>query len=156
MTDTAQGKILDAYKALLESYPALAGETIISDRSPDDAIADEEVPCIVIWSEAWRFQDSPDQGHVIHDMLINFDVIETTASAGSINRRAQEKVAHIIAAVGTDPVLGSRIQEFDAIDVAPPIDNGKTLGGTSLQAKVRFYTPRWDHFTIAGISGDTF
>lgn len=148
MTDTAQAKVLDALKDLIEGYSALSTETVFSDRSPEDAIDAEDVPCIVLSSEAWGFQDSPQQGHVRHTMLVNFDVIETSATAGTINRKAQEKIAHIIAAVGTDPTLDDLIEEFDAIDVAPPMDNGKSIGGSSLQARVTFYTPRWDHFTI--------
>lgn len=155
MTDTAQAKIIDAMKDVLEGYAPITMPVIV-DRSPEEAIDESEVPCIVISSEAWGFRDSPSQGHVIHTMLVNFDVIDTTAAVGSINRRAQETVAHIIAAVGTDPVLGNRIEEFDPVDVAPPMDNGKAIGGTSLQVRVTFYTPRWDHFTIAGISGETF
>lgn len=148
MTDTAQAKVLDAFKALIEGYTALSAIPVFSDRSPDDAIESGEVPCIVLSCEYWRFEDSPQQGQVIHTMLVNFDVIETQATVGTVNRKAQDRIAHIIAAVGTDPTLDDLIEEFDPIDVAPPMDNGKAIGGSSLQARVTFYTPRWDHFTI--------
>ena len=148
MTDTAQGQILDAFGDLLRDYPDLAEENIITDRSPEEAIADEETPCTVIYCEAWRFDDAPMQGQTRHDMLINFECIETSANVGIISRANQARIAHIVAALHGDPTLGGRLEDCRPIDVAPPMDNGKSIGGASLQVAIRFYTPLGDHFTI--------
>lgn len=158
MPDTAQAKILDAYKALVEGYAPLAGKSVITDRSPEEAIEDAELPAIVIYFEAWDFRDAPELGQSmeLHTALINFDVIETSANVGFVSRRNAETIAHINAAVQTDPVLGGRIEDFRGMNVAPPMDNGKSVGGASLQAAIRFYTPLRDHFTIVGIGGETF
>lgn len=75
---------------------------------------------------------------------------------GVISRSAQERIAFILAAIGTDPTLGLRIEDIDERDVAPPMDNGKSVGGASLQVVCTFYTPRRDHFTIIGVGGDLF
>ncbi|WP_054944168.1 hypothetical protein [Novosphingobium sp. KN65.2] len=156
MADTAQGKIIDAFKALFEADSDLSGIGIITDRSPDEAIADEEIPCIVISTEAWGFQNDFSQGQTRHELLINFEYIESSANVGIIGRKAQEVIAYMLAAIGSDPTLGGRLEDFDERDVAPPMDNGKSIGGSSLQGLCTFYTPRRDHFTIVGVGGATF
>lgn len=156
MPDTAQAKIIGAYAALLSGYAPLTGKTIITDRSPEDAIDREETPAIVIYPQAWSFDASPEQGQTIHEMLLNFDVIESSADVGIIGRAAQEAIANIIGAIHSDRVLGNRLEDAQEIDVAPPTDNGKSVGGASLQIKVQFITPRGDHFTILGLGGATF
>jgi len=148
MTDTAQGQILDAYGVLLGGWPGLDGETIFTDRSPEDAIDAEETPCTVIYCEAWRFDDAPMQGQTRHDMVLNFECIETSAHVGIVSRANQARIAQVVAALHSDPTLGGRLENCRPVDVAPPMDNGKSVGGASLQVLIRFYTPLGDHFTI--------
>lgn len=153
---TAQGKIIDAYAELLEGYTDLAGKTVITDRSRDDPLATEDLDAIVIYAEAWDFDDDDRQGQTIHRMLLNFDVLSDGAVHGAINRANQETIAHIVAAIHSDPVLGGRLEDARALNVAPPVDNGKSVGGASLQVALTFYTPLGDHFTIVGAGGTTF
>ncbi|MGF7152617.1 hypothetical protein [Novosphingobium gossypii] len=152
---TAQSKIVDAFAALLRAFPDLSGTPVYTERDPDDGLdADTELACIVISVENWTFQNDYSQGQSRHRMVVNFDYLETSARAGQVSRAAMEKVAFILAAIGTDPTLGGRLEDFDERDVAPPMDNGKSIGGSSLQGVCAFYTPRRDHFTIIGVGGD--
>lgn len=157
MADTAEGKIIDAYKALLEAYGALSGETFFADRSPDDAFdEDNDLPCWVIFTEAWDFDQSEYQGQTRHDMLVNFERLETSANVGVVSRANQEKIAHVIAAIHSDRTLGGRLESSEELNVAPPAENGRGVGGASLQVRCVFYTPRGNHFTIVGQGGATF
>lgn len=154
---TAQTKIVGAFAILFRGYAPLVGVPVHTDRAPDDGFdAETELPCIVITVEAWRFENDFSQGQTRHTMIVNFDVLETSAQVGVISRSAQERLAYLLAAIGTDPTLGSRLEDIDERDVAPPMDNGKSVGGASLQVACTFYTPRRDHFTIIGVGGDTF
>ncbi|HUD29726.1 MAG TPA: hypothetical protein VMQ93_12695 [Novosphingobium sp.] len=154
---TAQTKIVEAFAALFRAYPPLIGIPVETERGPDDTYDGEtELPRIVITVEAWRFENDASQGQTRHSMTINFDVLETSAQVGVISRSAQERIAFILAAIGTDPTLGLRLEDIDERDVAPPMDNGKSVGGASLQVVCTFYTPRRDHFTIIGVGGDLF
>lgn len=156
MPDSAQGKILDAFAALYGGYAPLDDITVITDRSPDEAITGEELPCIVIGCEGWRFDPDMEPGSTFHTMILNFDFLETSANVGIVSRRAQEVIAYMLAAIGTDPTLGGRLEDIQEIDVAPPMDNGKSVGGSSLQCICTFRTPRRDHFTIIGVGGAEF
>jgi len=154
---TAQTKIVEAYAALFRGYAPLAAMPVETDRDPDDGLdADTELDCLVISVESWTFQNDFSQGQTRHRMVLNFDYLETSARAGKVSRAAMEKIALVLEAIGSDPVLGGRIEDFDERDVAPPMDNGKSIGGSSLQGVVTFYTPRRDHFTIIGVGGDLF
>ena len=157
MMDTAEGKILNALETLLAEWPELTGRKIITDRIPDDALYPAvDLPAIVIYAEAWSFGASYEQGQTRHDMLINFECIETTAHVGVVSRENQACIAHIIAALHSDRTLGGRLEDMQERDVAPPMDNGRSVGGASLQIGVQFHTPRGDHFTIVGQGGDVF
>lgn len=157
MPDTAQTKIITAFAQLLGGYGPLADVSIITDRAPEEAVEAEEMPCIVIFCTAWSFDNTDwSQGQTTHRMVLNFEFIGSSEKIGIINRTAQENLAYILAAIGTDPTLGGRLEDFAEQDVAPPMDNGKSVGGSSLQAEVLFYTPRRDHFTIVGLGGTLF
>jgi len=154
---SAHTKIVEAFAALLRTAPGIIGTPVETDRDPSEALdADTQLDCLVITVEAWRFENDTSQGQARHNMILNFDYIETSAFVGSVSRAAQEKLAYVVAAFGTDPVLGNRVEQIDPRDVAPPMDNGKSVGGASLQATCTFYTPLWDHFTIIGLGGETF
>lgn len=152
---TAQTKIVEAFATLFRDAPDLTDLPVFTDRAPDDGFdADTELPCLVITVEAWSFQNDFSQGQTRHSMIVNFDVLETGARVGVITRSAQERIAYVLAAIGDDPTLGLRLEDIDERDVAPPMDNGKSVGGASLQVACTFYTPRRDHFTIIGVGGD--
>jgi hypothetical protein len=154
---TAQTKIVEAFAALLRAHDQLRLIPIDADPEPDEAYdGDTDLPRIVITVEAWAFQNDFSQGQTRHTMILNFDVLESSAQVGVISRSAQERVAYILQAIGGDPTLGGRLEDFDERDVAPPIDNGKSVGGSSLQGTCTFFTPRRDHFTIVGVGGDLF
>lgn len=154
---TAQTKIVEAFKTLFRSYPPISAKSVYTDRDPDDGIdADIELDCFVITVEAWTFQNDFSQGQTRHTMIVNFTYLETSARSGQVSQAAMEALAHLLAAIGTDPSLGTRVEDIDERDVAPPMENGKSIGGSSLQVAVTFYTPRRDHFTIVGVGGDLF
>lgn len=154
---TAQSKIVGAFAELLEGYAPLAGISVFTDRSPEDAVQDEEMPCIVIFCQAWAFDNTDwSQGQTTHKMTLNFEFIGTSEVIGIVNQKAQEVLAYVLMAIGDDPTLGGRLEDFEEIDVAPPGDNGKSVGGSSLQGICTFYTPRRNHFVIVGQGGDEF
>jgi hypothetical protein len=156
-TPTAQTKIVEAFAELFRAAPDLISLPVHTDRAPDDGFdADTELPCLVITVEAWSFQNDFSQGQTRHTMIVNFDILETGAMVGVISRTAQARIAYALAAIGDDPTLGGRLEDIDERDVAPPMDNGKSVGGASLQVACTFYTPRRDHFTIIGLGGDIF
>lgn len=148
MSDDAIGQILDAFSLMMKALPALAGEDVFTDRSPEEAIENEEIPCWVIYSEAWDFDDAPMQGQTTHTALLNFERIETSANVGLVSRANRNAIAHLIAGIAADPTLGGRLEDCRPLNVAPPMDNGKSIGGASLQIAIRFFTPLGDHFTI--------
>lgn len=153
---TAAGKIIDAYKALFLTRPVLSEKDIFTDRSKDDPLATEDLDAIVIYAEAWEFGRDAEQGQWIHRMALNCDVIGHGSQHGAINRATQEIIGEIVAAVGSDPLLGGRLQDAQPGDIAPPMDNGRSVGGASLQIALTFYTPAYDLFTLVGEGGARF
>lgn len=158
MADDAIAKILDEWKAVLEASPALAGETIRSDLSPDEALDGEtDLPVIVIYTEAWDFDQSPYQGQTHHSVLINFERIESSANVGVVSRSNSEILAEVIKVIHANRTLGGRLESVEEQNIAPPgSDFRKSIAGASLQTIQHFYTPRGDHFTIVGQGGATF
>jgi len=152
----ALAKIMDAFGVLAESYPALANETFFIDRSPEDGITVEEMPCWVIYAEAYDFDPAMEQGQTRHQALINFERVETSESVGVIGRANRVGIAHLVAALHQDRTLGGRLEDTQELNVAPPMENGRSVGGASLQVSVAFYTPRGDHFTIVNDYEQTF
>lgn len=153
---TAAGKIIDTYAALLRAWPALADQTIVTDRVPDDAIENDELPVTAIYAEAWRFEPAFEQGETRHTLLLNFETLHSSAQVGVVSRANQSALAHVVAAIHSDRSLGGRLEDAIERDVTPPVDNGKSVSGASLQIEVTFTTPRGDHFTIVGVGGATF
>lgn len=152
----ALAKIIDAFVVLAQSREQLASEPFFPDRSPEDAIASEEMPCWVVFAEAWDFDAAPEQGQTQHQALINFERIESSASVGVISRANRAGIGHLVAALHSDRLLGGRVEEVQELNVAPPMENGRSVGGASLQVKITFYTPRGDHFTIVNDRDQTF
>jgi hypothetical protein len=152
----ALAKIIDAFVALAGEHPELAQEAFYPDRSPEDAIEPEEMPCWVAFAEAWDFDPAMEQGQTRHQALINFERLETSASVGVISRANRAAIAHLVAAIHIDRTLGGRVEDTQELNVAPPMENGRSVGGASLQVAVTFYTPRGDHFTIVNDRDETF
>lgn len=148
MSDDALSQVLDAFGDVMAAMPALSGETIKIDLSADEAVEDDILPCWIVYAEAYDFNDAPNQGQTQHDALINFERIETSANVGMVSRANRNAIASLIAGLHEDPTLGGRLQDLSTLNVAPPMDNGKSIGGASLQVKVTFFTPLGDHFTI--------
>lgn len=144
----ALAQIIDAFCALAEGYAPLATETFFPDRSPEDGITVEEMPCWVIYAEAYDFDPAMEQGQTRHQALINFERIESSETVGVISRANRAGIAHLIAALHQDRTLGDRLEDTQELNVAPPMENGRSVGGASLQVAIAFYTPRGDHFTI--------
>ena len=153
---TAQGKIIEALRVLIEGYPTLGDEPVYANRAPEDAISHDDIPSILIFAGSWEFEDDEMQGQTLHDLLVYIERIETSANVGLVSAVNQEKIAHVVAALHSDPELGGRAQRVQPLNVAPPMDNIKSIAGASLQVRVQFYTPLGDHFTIAGMGGETF
>lgn len=156
MSDTAPDKIVDAWATLIGAWSDLSGETVIVDQSVDEAVEAESYPCTVIQIESWGFQRAMEQGQELHTIVVNFDRIDSSAQVGVVSRANRTALAHVVAALHSDPSLGGRLQDCDWRDVASPMADGKSVSGASLQAVAQFYTPAGDHFTIAGVGGDTF
>lgn len=152
----ALAKIIDAAVALALSYDPLANETFFADRSPEDAVGPDEMPAWVVFAEAWDFDSAMEQGQTRHQALINFERLESSASVGVISRANRAAIAHLVAALHTDRILGGRLEDLQELNVAPPMENGRSVGGASLQVAVTFYTPRGDHFTIVNDRDQTF
>lgn len=150
----ALSQIMDQYKMLLEGFEPRLNDTpfsdytILVDQSPDDAVEGDQIPAVVIYAEAYDFDNDFEQGQTVHTALLNFDVIETSQSAGVVGREARSAIAEIVRAIHSDRTLGGRLEDAQERNVAPPMDNGRSIGGASLQVAIRFYTSRGDHFTI--------
>ncbi|MBB4859634.1 hypothetical protein HNO88_002963 [Novosphingobium chloroacetimidivorans] len=152
----ALAKIIDAFVVLAQGHQQLADEPFFADRSPEDAVAPEEMPAWVVFAEAWDFEPAMEQGQTRHQALINFERLETSASVGVISRANRAAIAHLVAAIHSDRTLGGRLEDTQELNVAPPLENGRSVGGASLQVAVTFYTPRGHHFTIVNDRDQTF
>jgi len=152
----ALAKIISAFVALATAHPALAAEPFFEDRSPEDAFDRDEMPAWAVFAEFWSFDPAPDQGQTRHTAAINFERVETSSSVGVISRGNREAIGHLVAALHSDRTLGGRIEDVQELNLAPPMENGRSVGGASLQVAVTFYTPRGDHFTIVNDADQTF
>lgn len=149
-------KVEDALKGLLEGYFPLSGWSIISDQSNAIALDERTDKTILIYTVAYRFDVADDNSQTVHSATIEFEALSQAPAIGTINRANHSALAHIVGAIGQDRHLGGMLQDIQEVDVAPSGANGKDIGSASLQVAVTFYTPRGNHFTIAGMGGQTF
>lgn len=156
MPDTAIVKVEDALKAALEAYAPLAGQTVLVDQSIDVAVDETQMPAIVIFTTAYGVGNFEYNGQSQHNVTIEFEVISGQTVAGTISRKNQETIAHIVACLAADRTLGGRVQDIQEVDVASTEASGRDVAGASLQVSVIFFTPRDDWFTLVGHGGALF
>lgn len=141
-------QVEDRLKQILEAWEPLAGHTVITDQSLDVAVEEDQWPAILIYTIAYEMDQSDEGWASNHIATIEFEVISGTQTVGTISRKNHATIAHIIAAIAADRSLGNLVEDTQENDVAPASPNGKDVGSASLQAFVRFKTPRGDWFTI--------
>jgi len=156
MDDPAIAKVEDAFKALLQAWPALWGWTIVTDQSSDVALEEGSDKQVLIYTTTYSVDQSDEQHQTIHDATIEFEVVSQSPATGTISRTNHAAIANIIGALASDRTLGGRLLDVQEIDVAPASPNGRDVGNASLQCRVQFFTSRSDWFTILGQGGATF
>lgn len=155
MAETSLSKVEDALKAALQSYPALADRTIITDQPSDVALEDDQIPALVITTVAYTQEQSDEQGQTLHAAKIDVASV-VTGAALIIGRANYEALAHVIAAIHPDRTLGGRLHDLQERDVAPVDANRADAGAVSLQFDAIWFTRRGDWFTIVGQGGALF
>lgn len=155
-TVPAIGKVEDALKAALQAWPALSGQTIITDQSVDEAVTEDQYPAVLIYTVAYRPDVADENWMSLHEAIVEFEAVDTTQTIGTISRANHTTIAHILGCIAADRSLGGMLQDIQEIDVAPAQPNGRDVGSASLQCRVQFYTPREDWFTIKGAGGAEF
>lgn len=156
VADPAIAKVEDALKALLEGYGPLVGTTIITEQSSDVAVEDAAIPAILIYTVAYRIDQSDEQHQSIHEATVEFECIDATQAIGTISRANHTTVAHVLGCIAADRTLGGMVQDIQEVDVAPAQPRGKDIGSASLQASITFFTSRDDWFVIKGVNGADF
>lgn len=156
MADAAITKVEEALKSLLEAYSPLSGWIILTDQSRDVSLEEGTDQTIAIYTVAYTFDVADENWQTLHTATIEFEAISQAPAAGTIGRANHTALAHVVGAIQQDRHLGGRLQDIQEVDVAPSAGNGRDVGSASLQTQVQFFTPRGDHFTIAGMGGVTF
>lgn len=156
MPDPAIAKVEDGLKAALEAFPALSGQSVITEQSLDVAITEEECPAILIYTVSYRIEPADEQWMSFHEAVIEFEAVDKTQTIGAISRANHTTLANIMACLAADRTLGGMLHDIQEIDVAPAQPRGRDIGSASLQCRVQFFTSRGDWFTIIGQTGQTF
>lgn len=156
MSDAAMAKVEDKIRDTLSAYPALSGWTILADESRDIALEEGTDNTLQIYTVSYGFNVADENWMTLHTATVEIESVNQTPALGTINRANHTALAHVLAALAADRSLGGMLQDLQEIDLAPAGANGKDVAGASLQIQVQFFTPRGDHFTIAGVGGQTF
>lgn len=150
MPSPAIAQVEDALAAALSAWPALAGQTIITDANTDIAVDETVMPAIQIFSTAYTVEPFDEANQSLHRATIEVEAVSDTPTAGTISRANHETLANVLACVAADRRLGGLLADIQEIDVAPSSANGRDVGSASLQFTALFFTARDDWFTILG------
>lgn len=156
MPSPAVTKVEDALAARLQSWPELAGWTVLVDQDQSEALAEGTDKTILLSLASHSFDIADENWKTIHTAIFDVEVVSQFQATGTINRTNREVIANIVGAIASDRSMGGRLQDCEEVDAAPTAAIGKDVGSVSLQLYVRFYTPRGDFFTINGVSGADF
>jgi hypothetical protein len=152
MSDHALNQVIDLIAAVISAKAELDTHTVVTDRPADEAFDEAELPAINIYAESIEFDAAYMQGHMMHTVFLNCDVLRIGDSLGQLSRRTLTDIGHIQAAIKADFNSGigqlKDLQDIEEINVAPPMDTGLNISGASLQYRVTFYTPTDDPFTL--------
>lgn len=156
MALTALDKIQAALASQIGGWPALAGVTIVTDRSEAEALADAEIDAIGIGCSGVDYDEPDHHGTMRHRAIYLIEVITRNSAIAQYDPRGREIVAHIVAAIESDFTLGGRAEYALAKGSSFGGRNGPDIGGIGLDLAIAFRTPTADHFTIIGQGGVTF
>lgn len=139
--------------ALATRLGTVAGTTVKVDRARGDALSDSEVPALVlnVGDQAMSLFDA--NSTMQHAAMFDIDVYEKASGSTSLADQQNNRVAKIVAALGTDWTLGGRLQDLNVRDVTAPDANAADIGAVTLTIEAVWFTPTWDFETILGQSG---
>jgi hypothetical protein len=143
--------VRDALAALLETIP---GESIIIDRPRGDALTEDEAPATVINMGDPAFDLFEGNATMLHTAQIDLEIYAKAIDGGpSIADQQADRVAKIVAKLGTDTFLGGRLQDLSIISQSGSEANAADIGAITLALQATWFTPPWDFETIQGQSG---
>lgn len=141
-------QVRELIKDVIQTYPLLAGRRIITNRSKDDALSEDDGDAITIWCVAAKPVIEFGGHEVTWSAVYEFEVVSRTQPFGTIDDATMTTFGYIVAAIAPDRTLGGQIQDIQEIDIAPTVQYGTDVSGASLQVRAEFHTMRDDWFTL--------
>lgn len=155
MPDPASRKILLAFKALID--PIMGAQNTYIDLSDDEPLAANKRPAIALRIVSIDYDVAPDgMSQTMHRATLQCDCFSDATVSQAIDQKNQETIARIMERIGTDPVLGGRLQDINATGSSGSEMDGADTGCAILELAIIYFTPRYNYFTIVGHGGQTF
>lgn len=146
-------KVGIAFRDLLDAATTAA---VFYDRGPDEPLGEEEGDTIAINVLGDDISQGIELSGTQHRVTYQVTIMART-KAGETRDEACERIAgEIVAAVGADRSLGSRVASVEEQGYVPAQKAGQDSTDAQMEFLAVFFTPRGDFNTIVGQGGQQF
>lgn len=151
---TAISKILAAVKSAMETERS--DVFWFTNRSDQEPLTEGELPGVVIRAVRDDFELSPELGHWLHTLTLQFDCQSGRTSSLTIDEVNDDIIASIVDGLEGSNMLGGRLETLDPDFSDASEQSAPDVGWAVLQYRVQYHTPLGDIRTIIGRGGQTF
>lgn len=151
MPEPSTRKVQEALRVLIDTIPGL---TVIVDRDDSEPVRQEERPAVLIRIPSVQIQPAPEGswGYLLR-ALVHFECLSNNRIGETIDATNQQTISDIMAAIGTDPMLGGRLHIFEPTAISGSEQDGADVGSAIFEMEAAWFCNRYDLSTIVGQAG---
>lgn len=151
MPEPSTRKVQEALRVLIDTIPGL---TVIVDRDDSEPVTASERPAVLIRMPSVQIEPAPDGNwNYLLRALVHFECLSNNRVGETIDAINQQTIADIVAAIGTDPTLGGRLQILEPSAISGSEQDGADVGAAIFEMEAGWFCPRHDLSTIVGQAG---
>lgn len=151
MAEPSTRKVQDALYALFDTIPNL---TVLVDQSDEEPVPAAERPALLIRIPSVQIEPAPDGNwNYLLRALIHLECLSNNTAGETIDQTNQQTITDIMAAIGTDPTLGGRLQSIEPTAISGSEQDGADVGSAIFELEAVWFCPRYDLSTIVGHTG---